>query len=143
MSDVYSGKWRRLWLLWFFFFFLPLPSQVSAVIPTAHLCTYVLETKRVRDKLCRKVLDKAWDAHVAVFSWSWSSLCQGWPLALGLQLYMEPRGRFKPLWPEFLTRESQFKYTSKCQIHQSHCTVAQSLLRASFGSFTEGGSFSF
>lgn len=93
-------------------FFPPLPSQVSAVIPTAHLCTYVLETKRVRGKLCRKVLDKAWDAHVAVFSWSWSSLCQGWPLALGLQLYMEPRGRFKPLWPEFLTRESQFKYTS-------------------------------
>lgn len=68
MSDVYSGKWGRLLLLWVFF--SPLSSQVSAVIPTAHLCTYVLETKRVRGKLCQKVLDKAWDTHAAAFSWS-------------------------------------------------------------------------
>lgn len=120
MSDVYSGKWGRLWLLWVFF--PPLPSQVSAVISTAHLCTYVLETKRVRGKLCRKVLDEAWDTHAAAFSWSWSSLCRGWSLALGLQLYMEPRGRFKPLWSEFLARESQFKHAFECQIHLSRCT---------------------
>lgn len=57
-----------------FFFFLLL---VSAILSTAHLDTEALETKGVRGKLWKKVLDETWYIHAAVSSLSWGFAWQG------------------------------------------------------------------